>query len=198
MRKQARRLWLGDWQRGGEEETDTVTILPVDDEAGEPPAQAAAEQRRKVPRGTLGVAAAVVLFVLALTLLSRGGDEQLPSADSQAPPAQTQQQPQVPQSQVPQGGAPQGFGGPDLTGPGAVKAARAALAKFPGNIERVTAGPGGGGYVVHVFRPDGCEVHVIVGDKFKVLGSDAGAGGGCGGSVPPGQFAPQGGSNNQS
>jgi hypothetical protein len=196
MRKQARRLWLGDWQRGDQEQADTVTILPVDDEGDDPPAGPPAEQRRKVSRGIAGVAAAAVLFLLALALLSRGGDDQLPSAQSQAPPGgqSPQPQPQVPQPQVPQGGAPQGFGAPDLTGPDAVKAARAALARYPGNVERVTAGPGGGGYVVHVFQAGGCEVHVVVGDQFKVLGSDAGGAGGCGGGVPPSQ----GGSTGQS
>ena len=151
-----------------------------------------------MPRGLTAFAAAAVLFALAFALLSRGGDDRATSAQSQAPPAQTPEpQPQVPQSQVPPGAAPQGFGGPDLTGPDAVKAAKAALARYPGNIERVTAGPGGGGYVVHVFRPDGCEVHVVVGDKFKVLGSDAGGAAGCGGGVPQPQ-TPQSGSTNQS
>jgi hypothetical protein len=199
MRKQARRLWLGDWQRGGEDQTDKVTILPVDDEAGEPvgdeAGRAPAKQRRKVSRGAAAVAAAAILFVLALALLARSGNDQVTSAQSQAPPAPTPQpQARGPQSQVPQGAAPQGFGGPDLTGPAAVKAAKAALAKFPGDVERVTAGTAGSGYVVHVFLPGGCEVHVVVSGQFKILGSDAGGASGCGGFAPQ----PQGGSANQS
>jgi hypothetical protein len=108
--------------------------------------------------------------------------------EPQTAPAQPQPQPQLPQ--VPQGGG-QGFGGADLTGSGAAKAAKAAVAQFPGDVERVTAGPTGGGYVVHVIQPDGNEVHVVVSDEFKVLGSDAGRGG-----VP--QPAPNGGSTNSS
>jgi hypothetical protein len=211
MRKQARKLWLGDWQRGREEPTvtqpsgtgpdqpDTVVILPDDDGAE----QRRVEHRRNVQRGIASVAAIAVLCALGFVLLFGGDDNQLTSARPQDPAAQTPQtqtpQPQVPQSQLPQtpqapqGAAPPGFGGPDLTGPGARKAAKAALAKYPGDIERVTAGPAGGGYVVHVIQADGNEVHVVVSDEFKVLGSDAARGprGFDGGATP------QAGSTNQ-
>src|SRR3954453_9899670 len=214
MRKQARKLWFGDWQRGDEEpalaeprvgagsdQADTVVITPVDDGA----AERRAERQRNLRRGIASAAAIAVLCVLGFVLLSGGDDNRLTSARPQVPFTQTPQaQPQGPQSQLPQtpqtpqGAAPGGFGGPDLTGPGAVKAAKAALARYPGNIERVTAGPGGGGYIVHVFQC-GNEVHVVVSGKFKVLGSDAagnaprfgGGGAGCG-------AAPQSGSTNQS
>jgi hypothetical protein len=188
MRKQARRLWFGDWQRGdeaptpaepvgaGSDQADTVVITPVDDGA----AERRAERQRNLRRGIASVAAIAVLCALGFALLSGGDDNRLTSERPQDPSTQTPQaQPQVPQSQLPQtpqapqGAAPPGFGGPDLTGPGAVKAAKAALAKYPGDIERVTAGPGGGGYVVHVIQCDGNEVHVVVSGKFKVLGSDA-------------------------
>jgi hypothetical protein len=184
MRKQARRLWLGDWQRGDEptvrqpvaadpDGSDTVVITPEDDGNAQPPFL----QRRNVQRAIAGVAAVAVLCVLGFGLSSRTEDTPVASERSQggspqAPPAQAPQaQPQVPQTQV-----PPGFGGPDLTGPEATKAAKAAVAKYPGDIERVTRGPAGGGYVVHVIEADGNEVHVIVDDQFKVRGSDANSG----------------------
>lgn len=121
--------------------------------------------------------AIALLFALGFALSSGGNDKPLASDESQVPPAQAQQaQPQLPQPQVPQGAPPQGFGGPDLTGPAAVKAAEAAVARYPGDVERVTRGPAGSGYVVHVFQPDGNEVHVLVDDHFEVQGSDAHSG----------------------
>ena len=191
MSKRARRLWLGDWQRDQAAEPlqeDTVTILPDEEEDAAEPRN---DQRRNRQRVVAAAAAATVLAALALTLLNGGDDKSSRTTAQQTPPAQTfQAQPQVPQ-QVPQvpPGAGGGFGGPDLTGPAATKAAEAALSKFPGDIERVTAGPGGaGGYVVHVIQGDGNEVHVVVSDEFKVLGSDAGRGGpgyGGGGGISP-------------
>jgi hypothetical protein len=183
MRKQARRLWLGDWRSDEEpasprplaadpDDGDTVVITPEDDWGAQH-----AEHRRRVRRRVAGLAAVAVLCALGFAVLSGGSDEQpLLSEQSQGPPAQAPPT-QIPQAppQVPQGSPPQGFGGPDLTGPEATKAAEAALAKYPGDIERVTRGPAGGGYVVHVFQPDGNEVHVLVDDKFKVQGSDAGS-----------------------
>ncbi|HEX4732971.1 MAG TPA: hypothetical protein VH247_01055 [Thermoleophilaceae bacterium] len=188
MRK-ARRLWLGDWQQDEPESTtppaaahddsDTVRLIPVSDRD----AQWRAERRRKVGRGiALGVAIAL-LFGVGYLLSSGGGNDHLTAATQQTPPAQQSPQFQAPQQtpQVPQGVPPQqGFGGPDLTGPEATKAAQAAVAKFPGDVERVTAGPGGG-YIVHVIQGDGNEVHVLVNDQFKVDGSDAG-------SAPPRSF----------
>lgn len=180
MRKQARRLWFGDWQRhdepapaervaGGPDESDTVMITPVD----EGDAKWRAERRRNIGRGAAGLAALAVLVALGFRLA--GGHDAKPTpVTAQTPPAQTPQaQPQVPQ--VPQGAPPGGFGGADLTGAAATKAAEAAVAKYPGDVERVTAGPGGG-YVVHVIQADGNEVHVLVDEGFKVQGSDAGAG----------------------
>jgi hypothetical protein len=185
MRKQARRLWLGDWQRDGEpthpqpaaadrHQGDTVVITPEDDGDAQ-----LAEHRRNVRRGVAGLATIALLFALGFALSSGGNDKPLSSERSQVLQTQAPQVPQVPQTQVPQvpqGAPPQGFGGPDLTGADATKAAEAALAKYPGDIERVTRGPGGGGYVVHVIQPDGNEVHVLVDDQFKVEGSDAGSG----------------------
>jgi hypothetical protein len=212
MRKQARKLWFGDWQRDGEEtsapqragaasdQADTVLITPIDDGAAERRAERRRQQRRAIAAG----AAIAALCVLVFALFRGGDNNQLTSARSPASSAQTPQaQPQAPQlqlpqtPQVPQGAAPGGFGGPDLTGVAATRAAKAALSKFPGNIERVTAGPGGGGYVVHVIQGNGCEVHVVVSGGFKVLGSDASANG-CGYAPAPSPATPQGGSSNQS
>jgi hypothetical protein len=181
MRKQARRLWLGDWHRDEEptlsqpahpDQTDTVVITPLDDEDAQP-----GEHRRNVRRGLAGLAVIALLCALGFAVSSGGDDKPLTSEQSQVPPAQAPQtqSPQAP-PQVPQGAPPQGFGGPDLTGADATKAAEAAVAKYPGDVERVTRGPAGGGYVVHVIQPDGNEVHVLVDDQFKVQGSDARSG----------------------
>jgi hypothetical protein len=186
MKKQARRLWLGDWQRDDEpalaqpvaadlDRADTVVITPEDDGGTEPD-----ERRRKGRRRLAGLAALALLCAVGFALSSGGSDKPVASQQAQAPAAQIPQAPlQLPQTQVPQvpqGAPPQGFGGPDLTGAEATRAAEAAVAKYPGNVERVTRGPAGGGYVVHVIQPDGNEVHVVVDDQFKVQGSDAGGG----------------------
>src|SRR3954454_20647002 len=191
MRKQARRLWLGDWRHDDEpalsqsDQADTVVIRPDDDADAQPPNP----RRRNLQRSIAGGIALALLCALAFSLFSGNDDPAVVSQQSQrpsaqAPPTQTPQ-PQVPQGQVPQGAPGQGFGGPDLTGAEATKAAEAAVAKYPGDVERVTRGPTGGGYVVHVIQPDGNEVHVIVGDDFKVQGSDANSGpSNCGSGTP--------------
>lgn len=174
-----RRLWFGDW-RGDEEpalpQSDPEDTFVITQDHEEDAALVA--RRRKARRTTGAVLAAIALLcAIGFALSSGGGDKQLSADQSQAPPAQAPQaqtpqaQPQVPQAQVPQGG----FGGADLTGPEAARAAAAALAQYPGQVERVTRGPGGSGYIVHVFQVEGGdEVHVAVDDQFKVEGSDAG------------------------
>jgi hypothetical protein len=164
-----------------------VAFLPVDDEDITPPAGHSRTLRRRV--AVLVSIAGLIALVFAVS--SGGDDNRGTSASSRVQPLQTPPtqapQGQPPQSQlpqVPQTAPPQGFGGADLTGPAAVKAAKAAVAKFPGNVERVTQGPTGSGYVVHVIDADGYEVHVLVSDKYKVLGSDAGS------SAPPFQATP--------
>jgi hypothetical protein len=75
------------------------------------------------------------------------------------------------------GGRPGGPGfGADVTGAAAAKAKAAALAKYPGSVERVTQLPDGS-YVVHVLRKSGGEVHVHVSKTFAVLGVEQGFGG---------------------
>jgi hypothetical protein len=65
------------------------------------------------------------------------------------------------------GGAGQGgpMMGTPVTGAAATKATAAALAKYPGT---------GGSYVVHVFKNDGTEVHVLVSAAFAVTGTETG------------------------
>jgi hypothetical protein len=183
MRKQARRLWFGDWQSdqeptrsraaGSDPGADTVVFIPDDEDAPRP-----SDRKRNLQRGA--ILTAIAVFIAAVFALLSDGDKRLTSNRVEAPQTQAPQvQPQVPQPPIPQGpqGAPpQGFGGPDLTGAAAEKAARAALAKFPGDIERVTRDSTGAGYVVHVIEADGNEVHVLVDGQFHVRGSDAGSG----------------------
>jgi hypothetical protein len=177
MKKQARRLWFGDWQREGAgepEPADTFQILPDDDED----AAAPVDRGRNVKRGAI-LAGIAGICALVFALSSGGSNKPLTSDRSDpVPPAQAPQaQPQAPQiPQAPQGAPPQGFGGADLTGRAATKAAQAAVTKYPGDVERVTRDSTGGGYVVHVIQPDGNEVHVLVDGDFHVQGSDANSG----------------------
>lgn len=167
MRQRARKLWFGDWQRDAEpdaaDQSDTVVLTPED-------AQPLPPEPRTGRRRDVAILAAAVL-VLGIGFALSSGRDRFVSESPQTPPAQTPQVvPQIPQQATP---PPQGFGGADLTGSAAIQAARAAIAKFPGNVERVTAGPSGGGYVVHVIQGDGNEVHVLVDGQFHVRGSDA-------------------------
>jgi hypothetical protein len=74
----------------------------------------------------------------------------------------------------PQGGPPP-LGQP-VTGATAAKVKAAALARYPGTVERIDAIPGLG-YVAHVFRSGGGEVHVLVNRQFQVTGLAPGPGG---------------------
>jgi hypothetical protein len=166
--KRTRRLWFGDWQPD-EEPADTIVISDDVDDAEPRPV----DRRRNLQRA--GLLAAIVLVGAIAFALSSGGSNRL-----QPEALQTQfPQQQVPPNQVPQappGAPPQGFGGADLTGSEAAKAARAAVSKFPGGVERVTRDSTGGGYIVHVIQAEGNEVHVLVDGQFHVRGSDSGAG----------------------
>ena len=74
--------------------------------------------------------------------------------------------------------------GKTVTGAAADKAKAAAVAKYPGTVERVEQ-LSDGSYVVHVMRSSGGEVHVKVSKAFAVTGIDQGmrGGGGPGGGV---------------
>jgi hypothetical protein len=78
--------------------------------------------------------------------------------------------------------------GKTVTGANADKAKAAALAKYPGTVERVME-LSDGSYVVHVMRSSGGEVHVKVSRAFAVTGLEQG---------PPGGGAAPGGSTTQS
>jgi hypothetical protein len=66
-------------------------------------------------------------------------------------------------------GAPSPGLGTDVTGTAATKAKKAALAKYPGTVERIMQLPDGS-YVLHVIRNSGDEVHVKVSKTFAVTG----------------------------
>jgi hypothetical protein len=86
------------------------------------------------------------------------------------------------------GGPPPGGpgGGTPVTGATLAKVKAAALAKYPGTLERAFALPGGG-YVAHVFQTSGGEVHVLVSKQFQVTRVLTGP---SGGGAPP-QQAPR-------
>jgi hypothetical protein len=177
MSKDDRRLWFGDWR--DDEPTDTVVITP--DDGDDPPPNV---DRSKTWRQLAIVGSIAALCAIGVILASSGNDEwitsKLPLTQTQPAPTPQSQTPQAPPQAPPGGG--QGFGGADLTGSDAIKAAQAALQKFPGDIERVTHDPTGGGFVVHVIQADGNEVHVLVDPAFRVQGSDA--------DQPPRTFGP--------
>jgi hypothetical protein len=68
---------------------------------------------------------------------------------------------------------PGGPMGTPVTGTAAEKAKAAALAQYPGTVERVLKSPTGG-YIVHVIQKDGSEVHVLVSATFRVTGTGTG------------------------
>jgi uncharacterized lipoprotein YajG len=68
-----------------------------------------------------------------------------------------------------------------VTGAAADKAEAAALARYPGTVERVMQ-LSDGSYVVHVIRSSGGEVHVKVSKTFAVAGTEQGT---PGGGPPP-------------
>jgi hypothetical protein len=82
----------------------------------------------------------------------------------------------------PPAGAP-GFGRP-VTGATAATVKAAVLAKYPGQVERVVALPGGRGYIAHVFRTGGGEAHVLVNSRLGVMGLAPSPPGGPGGAPP--------------
>jgi hypothetical protein len=73
------------------------------------------------------------------------------------------------------GGMPPGGprGGTPVTGATAAKVKAAALAEYPGTIERIEQLPNGG-YIAHVFRSSGAEVHVLLDAQFHVTGTATG------------------------
>jgi hypothetical protein len=158
--------------------------------------------QRNMTKIAAGAAAVIAIGVGAAAVgsASSGSESQAAGNRFAAPPSASGQQ----------GGAP-GFGN-EATGANADKAKKAALARYPGRVERVMALPDGG-YVVHVITQDGNgEVHVLLDENFNVKGTQQGGppqggmppGGGqpgappSGGQPPSGSAPPSGGSGSGS
>jgi hypothetical protein len=147
VRKQAQRKEQARRLWLGWEHDDEDTVTILPADEDDPPPRAAGEPSFKRALA-LGAVIAVVGAV-AFALISGGSN----------------------------GSLTQGFGGPEVTGPDAVNAAGAAVAVYPGSVERVTRDPAGAaGYLVHVIQADGSEVHVLVSPHLQVEGSDASGG----------------------
>ena len=154
-----------------------------------------------VPKIAAGAAAVVAIGIGAAAVGSASSESEStrnaafggPPGSQQAPPGTSGQQGQQGQQPPPgpeneqAGAVPPGFG-TAATGADAEKAKKAALAKYPGTVERVMK-LDDGSYVVHVITSDGSgELHVLVDEAFNVTGTEAGGRGGPppGGMIPPG------------
>jgi hypothetical protein len=137
---------------------------------------------QSILKAAAGIAAlaAIAFGASAIASGSKSSNASFAGAPPGAPAA-AGQAPGGVAGQAPPGGRP-GFGTP-VTGDAADKAKAAALAKYPGTVEKVEAAPDGSGYVVHVIRSGG-EVHVLVSKQFEVTGTFAGP--------PRGGMPPQG------
>ena len=120
---------------------------------------------------SMAIGAAAV--VAALGAWSLGKSSAAPTSSPAVQPAGAQA-PQRGQG-GPAGPAPS-FGTP-ATGAAADKAEKAALARYPGQVERVVQ-LDDGSYVVHVITSAG-EEHVAVSKDFEVTGADQGGPGGA-------------------
>ena len=138
-----------------------------------------------------GAAAVVAIGVGAAAVgsASTGGDSQQAGgfggpAAQQGPPGS--QQGQQGQAGAGAGAVPPGMG-TAVTGAAAEKVEKAALAKYPGTIERIEQLPDGS-YVAHVIQSNGeGEIHVLVDEEFNVTGQQARPSGPPpGGMMPPG------------
>jgi hypothetical protein len=132
-----------------------------------------------------GIAAVVLAFgayALGTSSSDNGTAGSASAAQRMAPGGASRQMPQ--NGQMPHNGQPpQGFG-TTATGADATKAKAAALASYPGTVERVMKLPDGS-YVVHVFTTSGGEAHVAVSKDFKVTGTEQGPPRGAAPGVPP-------------
>jgi glucose/arabinose dehydrogenase len=122
---------------------------------------------RRYRRAAAGAVAALTLGGL---LAGCGSSSSTSSTANAAPAAATSSAPSGAQQ------TPPGFG-TVVTGAAADKAKAAALAKYPGTVERVMK-LSDGSYVVHVIRSSG-EVHVKVSKTFTVTGTEQGPPGGA-------------------
>jgi hypothetical protein len=134
------------------------------------------------PNLSKSLAIGAVAVVAAFGAWSLGKSSADTSSSSSAQPAGLQAPRQ-------QGSRPGSGFGTAVTGSAAAKAEKAALAKYPGQVE-VVVQLDDGSYIVHVITSGG-EQHVAVSKDFKVTGAGPGGPGGPGGP-PPAQNAPSG------
>lgn len=145
--------------------------------------------RNDFPRRAAGVAVMAALAAGAAAVVAGRGGNSTAAAD--AATTTTARAPATAYPGTPAGQPPRGAYAPgaQVTGAAADRAKAAALAKYPGTVERVLKNPAGG-YVVHVIRRDGTEVHVLVSASFQVTGTEVGPPGGSGGRPPWGGQGP--------
>jgi hypothetical protein len=127
--------------------------------------------KNNILKGVASLAAVAALAAGGVAISSAANNSGSTAASSPTSPAANGQRP---------AGGP--MMGTPATGAAADKAKAAALAKYPGTAERVLKNTAGD-YVVHVFKSDGSEVHVLVSSAFKVTGVQTG---GPPGGRPPG------------
>jgi hypothetical protein len=133
--------------------------------------------KNTILKGAAGSAAAIALAVGGVAISSGSSNKASSATAAQRAPGGSGSF----RGGQPPAGAPQ-FGTP-VTGTAAAKAKAAALAKYPGSVERVMKSPSGSDYEVHVITYDGSEVHVLVSASFQVTGTAAGG--------PPSAARPQ-------
>jgi hypothetical protein len=154
---------------------------------------------QQILKAAAGLAALAAIAFGASAIASGSNDRSTASGPAAAfggvpggpPGAQNRMPPAGPNGAAPPGAGP-GMGQP-VTGAIAAKVKAAALARYPGTIERIDEIPGLG-YVAHVFRPGGGEVHVLVTKQFQVKGLAPGPHHGPpGAGLPPAATPPSGG-----
>jgi hypothetical protein len=156
--------------------------------------------KSNVAKGIASLMAVAAIAAGGFAVSSSGGNSSASAAGNPATSTTTAAAPGgTPSSSTPRTGTPPAgarMGGTQATGTEATKAKAAALAKYPGTVERVMKFADGS-YGVHVFKSDGTEVHVLVSSTFKVTGTQTGPPAGMKGQAPPG-VAPQGSSSSSS
>jgi hypothetical protein len=133
--------------------------------------------RKRIVQGVASVAAVAALAAGGVALTSGSGNSTAATSGNAASPTNGMGAP----SGSPPAGAQMGT---PVTGTAATKATAAALAKYSGTVERVLKDPNGG-YVVHVTKSDGTEVHVLVSAAFEVTGVQTGGPPAANGQTPP-------------
>jgi hypothetical protein len=134
---------------------------------------------KRLTTTTAAAAAAAVLAIGAYLVGTTQSDSSSATTSSASAAGQgaLQQAPNATQAQP--GFGQRGRFGSDVTGATADRVAKAATAKYPGNVERVEK-LSDGSYLAHVITNNG-EIYVSVSKSFKVTGTQQGQGGG----LPP-------------